>query len=160
MPAVPRLAETMRAAVGAWPVAARVVVDPAEKDLAFRTARAALTKSGTSTLELAVAGIPMVAAYKVPLFEELIARLLVKVPSVILANLVLGENVVPELLQRDFTPERLAAALLPLLSDTPERRRQIEAFGRLDAIMGIGRTCPQRPRRRRGPGLCRADRPT
>ncbi len=84
----------------------------------------------------------MVAAYKVPLFEELIARLLVKVPSVILANLVLGENVVPELLQRDFTPERLAAALLPLLSDTPERRRQIEAFGRLDATMGLGGTAP------------------
>ena len=142
VPAVPRLADTMRAAVAAWPIAARVVVDAAEKDLAFRTARAALTKSGTSTLELAVAGIPMVAAYKVPLFEELIARLLVKVDSVILANLVLGEKVVPELLQRDFTPDRLAAALLPLLSDTPERRRQIEAFGRLDGIMGIGQTSP------------------
>ena len=142
VPAVPRLADTMRAAVAAWPIAARVVVDAAEKDLAFRTARAALTKSGTSTLELAVAGIPMVAAYKVPLFEELIARLLVKVDSVILANLVLGEKVVPELLQRDFTPDRLAAALLPLLSDTPERRRQIEAFGRLDGIMGNGQTSP------------------
>ena len=105
-------------------------------------ARAALTKSGTSTLELAVAGVPMVAAYKVPLLEELVARLLVKVQSVILANLVLGENVVPELLQRDATAERLAAALVPLLGDTPERRRQIDAFGRLDAIMEIGHATP------------------
>ena len=49
-------------------------------------------------------------------------------------------------------PERLAAALLPLLADTPERRRQIEAFARLDDIMEIGRRCPERPRRRRGSG--------
>ena len=60
----------------------------------------------------------------------------------ILANLVLGENVVPEFLQRDATPERLAAALLPLLCDTPERRRQIEAFARLDSIMEIGQAIP------------------
>ncbi len=142
VPAVPRLADTVKAAVAAWRIPARVVTDPGEKDAAFRTARAALTKSGTSTLELAVAGVPMVAAYKVPLFEELIARVLIKVQSVILANLVLGENVVPELLQRDVTAERLVAALAPLLSDTPERRRQIDAFARLDAIMEIGRAVP------------------
>ena len=46
------------------------IVGPGEKQAAFRTARAALTKSGTSTLELALAGVPMVAAYKVPLIEE------------------------------------------------------------------------------------------
>jgi lipid-A-disaccharide synthase len=138
VPAVPRLAAVVEEAVANWPMPARVVTGPEEKDQAFRTARAALTKSGTSTLELAVAGIPMVAAYKVPLIEELAARLLVEVPSVILANLALGENVVPEFLQRDCTPDRLAAALQPLLADTPERRRQTEAFRRLDALMEIG----------------------
>jgi lipid-A-disaccharide synthase len=61
---------------------------------------------------------------------------------VILANLVLGENVVPEFLQRDCTAEKLAKALLPLLSDTPERRRQTTAFARLDAIMEIGKAVP------------------
>jgi lipid-A-disaccharide synthase len=142
VPAVPRLADIVRAAVASWPVSARVVTDPAAKDLAFRHARAALTKSGTSTLELALAGVPMVAAYKVPLLEEMIARLLVKVQSVILANLVLGENVVPEFVQRDCTAESLAAALVPLLRDTPERRRQVEAFARLDAIMDIGKAAP------------------
>ena len=142
VPAVPRLAETVRAAVAAWPVPARVITDAAEKDAAFRTARAALTKSGTSTLELAVAGIPMVAAYQVPLVEEAVARLLIKVESVILANLVVGENVVPELLQRACTPRSLAGALLPLLGDTPERRRQTAAFARLDAIMEIGKAVP------------------
>ena len=138
VPAVPRLAGAVQAVVSTWAVPPRVVTGPEEKDQAFRTARAALTKSGTSTLELAVAGIPMVAAYKVPLIEELAARLLVEVPSVILANLALGENVVPEFLQRDCTAARLTDALLPLLGDTPERRRQTGAFARLDAIMEIG----------------------
>jgi len=142
VPAVPRLADMVRATVASWRVPVRVVINPDEKDAAFRMARAAIAKSGTSTLELALAGIPMVAAYKVPLIEELLARLLINVPSIILANLVLGENVVPELLQRAATPERLAAALLPLLSDTPERNRQIEAFSRLDGIMEIGRASP------------------
>ncbi len=142
VPSVPRLADAVKAAVASWRIPARVVIEPDEKDAAFRMARAALTKSGTSTLELAVAGIPMVAAYKVPLFEEAVGRLLIKVQSVILANLVLGENVVSEFLQRDVTPERLAAALTPLLSDTPERRQQTTAFARLDTIMEIGKAVP------------------
>ncbi len=52
VPSVPRLADTVKAAVASWPVSARVVTEPREKDAAFRQARAALTKSGTSTLEL------------------------------------------------------------------------------------------------------------
>jgi len=142
VPAVPRLADHVRAAAGAWPVPVRIVTDPAEKDAAFRVARAALTKSGTSTLELALAGIPMAAAYKVPLVEEIVGRLLITAQSAILTNLILEENVVPEFLQRDCTPEKLAAALFPLLADTPERRRQTDAFARLDTIMDIGRAVP------------------
>ena len=142
VPSVPRLADTVREAVAAWPVPVRVVTDAAEKDLAFRQARAALTKSGTSTLELALAGVPMVAAYKVTFPEEMIGRLLIRVQSYILANLVVGENVVPQFLQYQCTPEALGDALLPLLSDTPERRLQVEAFARLDRIMDIGGPAP------------------
>jgi lipid-A-disaccharide synthase len=142
VPAVPRLTGMVREIVSSWRVPARIVTSPAEKDAAFRSARAALTKSGTSTLELALAGVPMVAAYKVPLVEELIARLLIKVDTAILANLVLGTTEVPEFLQRDCTPGKLAAALAPLLSDTPERRTQAAALARLDAVMGIGQLSP------------------
>ncbi|MGB8894258.1 MAG: lipid-A-disaccharide synthase [Pseudolabrys sp.] len=142
VPAVPRLADSVRAAVASWRVPVRVIADANEKHEAFRAARAALTKSGTSTLELALAGVPMVAAYRVPLVEELAARLLLNIPSVILANLVVGENVVPEFLQRDCTADRLTKAMLPLLTDTSERRRQLEAFARLDTIMEIGRESP------------------
>lgn len=142
VPAVPRLADIVRTAIASWRVPGRVITDPGEKHEAFRTARAALTKSGTSTLELALAGVPMVAAYKVSLIEELVARILIQAPSVILTNLVLGDNVVPEFLQRDCTADRLAAALLPLLSDTPQRRSQLEAFSRLDTLMEIGKASP------------------
>lgn len=142
VPAVPRLAEAVRAATASWRVPARIVTEGAAKDAAFRNARAALSKSGTSTLELAVAGVPMVAAYKVSLLEELIGRTFIRVQSYILANLVLGENVVPEFLQRFCTPENLSASLLPLLGETPERARQLAAFARLDAIMDIGKAAP------------------
>ena len=142
VPMVPRLADMVREAVKWWQVPTRVVTSPDEKGAAFRIARAALTKSGTSTLELAVAGVPMVAGYKVSPVEELIARLMIKVPSMILANLVLGEKVVPELLQRACTPAELAKILQPLMSDTPERLHQVEAFARLDSIMEIGKAVP------------------
>jgi lipid-A-disaccharide synthase len=97
------------------------------------------------TLELALAGVPTVAAYRLQFVEAIIARLIrlqARLPSVILANLVIGENVVPELLQEDCTPDRLAAALAPLVTDTPERLRQLEAFRRLDEIMAIGGAAP------------------
>ncbi len=142
VPSVPRLAEVVRAATASWRHPARIVVEPAEKDAAFRIARAALTKSGTSTLELALAGIPMVAAYRVSFLEAMVARLMLRGQSVILTNLVLGENVIPELLQQYCTPNRLAAGLLPLLSDTSERGRPIAALARLDAIMEIGTAFP------------------
>jgi lipid-A-disaccharide synthase len=142
VPTVPQLKDSVVAATSAWAVPPRVVVDPAEKWAAFRNARAALAKSGTVTLELALAGVPTVAAYKVSLLDEMIARAAINVPSIILANLVIGENVVPDLLQRDCTPARLADALAPLLTESPERRRQVEAFARLDAIMEIGTAEP------------------
>ncbi len=145
LPTVTHLVAQVRAGVAGWAVAPRIVVDPADKWAAFRQARMALAASGTVTLELALAGIPTVAAYRLSIVEWNIARLLrmrSTLPSVILANLVLGENVIPEFLQSDCTPERLAAALLPLLSDTAQRQRQIEAFGRLDAIMAIGSEAP------------------
>jgi lipid-A-disaccharide synthase len=93
---------------------------------------------------LALAGVPMITAYKTSRLEAAVARRVIRIPSVILANLVLGENVVPEFLQEDCTPDRLARALHPLFSDTPERRAQVEAFRRLDSLMEIGTAAPAR----------------
>jgi lipid-A-disaccharide synthase len=84
----------------------------------------------------------MVAAYKASKLEAAVIRRLVQVPSYILANLVIGQNIVPELMQEDCTPEKLAAALVPLIGDTTARRRQVEAFSWLDSIMEIGSRAP------------------
>jgi lipid-A-disaccharide synthase len=143
VPTVPRLADVAQAAIARWRVPARLVTDPAAKLAAFRTARAALTKSGTSTLELALSEVPMVAGYKVSYLEAVVGALVIKSPSAILANLVLGENVIPEFLQWHWTTEKVCGALLPLLSDTPERRRQLAAFARLDAIMETATASPR-----------------
>jgi lipid-A-disaccharide synthase len=135
--------EQVRAGVSGWQIKPRIVVDPADKWAAFRSARAALAASGTVTLELAIAGVPSVAAYRVSLFEEFVARLMGlhrRLSTVILANLVMGEKVIPEFLQRECTAQRLADALVPLLSDSPERARQVEAFGRVDALMRVEST--------------------
>lgn len=138
LPTVPGLLERVRAAAADWPVQPRIVVSDVEKKAAFRNARAALAKSGTVTLELALAGVPMVTAYRVTEFEAFIARRVIQTSSIILANLILGENVIPEFLQQDFTAENLAPALRDILVDTPARQRQVEAFGRLERIMSTG----------------------
>lgn len=137
LPAVRHLADEIRDRSRHWSVRPAILDGEAAKLAAFRRANAALAASGTVTLELALSGVPMVVAYRVSKLEEQL-RHLIDVPSIVLANLVLGENVVPERIQWDCTPEKLAAALVPLLSDTAERRSQVTAFGRLDAVMETG----------------------
>jgi len=142
LPTMPHLLDAVRAGVERWPVQPRVVVGEPEKRAAFRIARAALAKSGTVTLELALAGVPMVTAYKVGGAEAWVLRRAINVKSVILANLVAGENVIPEFLQRDCTPEKLSQALREVLSESPLRRRQLEAFARIEAVMSTGNQPP------------------
>ncbi len=118
-------------------VTPRLIDGEADKLATFRRARAALAASGTVTLELALSGVPMVVAYQVPKIEEVIVRRLIQVPTIVLPNLILGENAIPELIQSDCTPERLAAALGPLLPDGPARAAQEAALARLDATMRL-----------------------
>jgi lipid-A-disaccharide synthase len=142
LPTMPHLEATIRAGVANWPVKPQIVVGEIEKRAAFRIAHAALAKSGTVTLELALAGIPMVTAYRVGTIEAFILRRAVKVSSVILANLVIGKEVIPEFLQEDCTPEKLAPALSEVLTDSSRRRQQVEAFAQLDQIMSTGNRSP------------------
>jgi lipid-A-disaccharide synthase len=142
MPAVAAYANHLSRAVATWPVPVRVVSSQADKDAAFRTARAALVKSGTGTLELAVAGIPMIGAYKVGHVEGALAYPFINVSSIILANLVIGENVIPQYVQYNATPQKLAVAMREIIADSPARQTQLDAFARLDKIMQLGRVRP------------------
>jgi lipid-A-disaccharide synthase len=142
LPTMPHLLDPIRESVKDWKVAPHIVVGEQEKRAAFRIANAALAKSGTVTLELALAGVPMVAAYRAGAVEAWIVLRAITVKSVILANLVVGENVVPEFIQEDCTADRLAGALGEILSDSPMRERQLAAFARIDDVMSTGNQPP------------------
>lgn len=102
-----------------------------------RHAAAALVKSGTSTLETALEGTPFVMAYRTSPLTFWLARRLVQVDHIALANLVAGDRVVPELLQDEATPETLAEAVLPLLDpESPEHRRQKRGLARVRGALG------------------------
>ena len=142
LPTMPHLQEAVTEGLKTWPVQPRVVIGEQEKRAAFRIAHAALAKSGTVTLELALSGVPMVTAYRTGAVEAWILLRAINVNSVILANLVVGENVVPEFLQQDCTPEKLSQVLRELLGESELRRKQLDAFAKIDQIMSTGNTSP------------------
>jgi lipid-A-disaccharide synthase len=143
LPVVPRFAEEIKARSAAWPVRPVVVEGEAAKFAAFRRGHLALAASGTVTLELALAGVPMVVAYRIdPIAKSMKHIVLRRLHSFVLPNLITGSRDVPEFLDHETSPERLAAALKPLLSDTPERARQLAAFARLDGLMTLDHGTP------------------
>ena len=124
LPAVTSVRPLIEEGLKGWPVTPHIVSGEADKFSAFKLARAALAASGTVTLELALAGTPMVVAYRAdPLASSL--RFLLIAHSVVLPNLILGENVFSELLNKDCNGEALSQALLPLMRGGPERDEQL-----------------------------------
>ena len=145
VPVAPIVAEAVRRAAADWPVPPILVDGNAEKHDAFaavaQSGGAGLIKSGTSSLEMAVAGIPHVVGYRVNPITAAIVRRLVKVPHASLVNLLAEREVVPERLQQDCTPEALAEALVrPLLDPAiaaAQRAGFREALARLRAPEGL-----------------------
>jgi lipid-A-disaccharide synthase len=98
----------------------------------------ALVASGTATLDTAIMGIPMVVVYKVTPFSYWLGRMLIKVPYIGLANLVAGERVVPELIQGDVTPERLASEAISLIEYQEVRKTMITKLHGVRKGLGKG----------------------
>jgi lipid-A-disaccharide synthase len=122
------VAETVIEGIRNWPGNPIVVTELEDKHDAFAASEVALTKSGTSTLELALAGVPMLVTYRVNPLTAAIARRLVKVKYASLVNLLSGHELVPELIQGDSTPARLAATLETLLTDPAVTAAQRAGF--------------------------------
>ena len=135
LPAVQRLQPMIDEAVARWPVAPEIVTGEAAKLAAFRGARAALAASGTVTLELALSQVPTVAAYRGANWEAFLARRLVKLPSVILPNLILGRSIVPEFIQEEASAEALSGHLLAAMARGDKRREQLDGFAEVETIM-------------------------
>ena len=114
--------------------------DPADVELVdggapqvLARADAAIVASGTATLESALQLTPMVVVYRTSWLTWWIGRMLVRVKFISLVNLICGRAAVPELLQEECTPERIASAVEPLLFRTPERAAQLEALSSVRA---------------------------
>jgi len=113
--------------VGTYADPGPIAVATGDPRLVFAAADAGLCKSGTTTLEAALADVPMVITYRLHPVSHFLARRLVRIPWAGLVNLVAGELICPELLQSHATPDQLATAILPLLDrDNPATRRQRE----------------------------------
>jgi len=141
VPATENVAAQVKAAVATWDVDA-VIVGNIEKYDAFAASDAALAASGTVALELAVAGVPMAVTYRVNPLTHALLRRVVKVRYVNLVNLILDRPAVPELLQDDATPEKLAAAIERLLEDKAARAAQISAGQEALKALGYGQVSP------------------
>ncbi len=114
MPTVNTVADMVRDGVAGWQVPVKVI-DNTEMYDAFAASRAAIAASGTITLELALAGVPHVIAYRINQLSAVVFRWLSRQRNANLINILLGREAVPELIQEDCTPALVAAKVSPYL---------------------------------------------
>jgi lipid-A-disaccharide synthase len=124
MPVVPNVANFIRQRTHEWPTPLHVVESETDKFAAFDAADAALAASGTVTTELALAGTPMVVAYRIGWLTYTLVRPLVRVRYITLTNLLLNRDAVPEFVQARCRPDLIAGSLLGLLQNSEIRKRQ------------------------------------
>ena len=109
--------------------APRIAIHEGDYPGVLEVADCGAVASGTATLDAALAGLPIVAVYRMQGFSYLIARSLVSVPHIALPNLVAGRRIVPELVQGECTPERIADELLAYLGDPGRAAETRRALG-------------------------------
>ncbi|OAN43961.1 lipid-A-disaccharide synthase [Paramagnetospirillum marisnigri] len=144
VPTVETVAEDVTAAARSWPLPTIVVRGAAEKHDAFAACSVALAASGTVALELAMAGLPSVITYKVSKLSAFIATrfLGLSLKFVTLVNILVDQPVMPELLQDQCRPDRLAAAVEHLLIDPAAREAQVAGARRALEKLGLGGASP------------------
>ena len=134
------VAEQVSARRAGWPTGVHLIADAEGRRDAMAAADVALACSGTVTTELAVAGCPMVVAYRLDPISYRIARRIVRTRFITLIDIAAGQAIAPELLQDDCTGPKLAAALALRLDDPALRARQAAAQSQaLQALGGRGR---------------------
>jgi lipid-A-disaccharide synthase len=101
-------------------------------------ARVGVVASGTATVEAALIGTPFVMVYRLGALTWMLGRHLVKLPHYGMVNLVAGREVVPELIQNDFTPERVERAVRALLEDGAARQAMTEALAEVRGLLRGG----------------------
>jgi lipid-A-disaccharide synthase len=142
VPTVAQVKNLVMAATKDWPVETLVVQGDGEKYHAFRAATAALACSGTVAIELAMARLPAIIAYRINAVTAFLYRRLIKVRYANLVNIMHDHMVVPEFIQHRCQPEKLAAAMQVLLTDAVARTTQIAELGAVAQWLGAGAIPP------------------
>lgn len=142
VPTVPNVAGLVKTAVSTWPLPVHVLEDAADKLPAMAAARTALAASGTVALELALAEAPMVIAYRANALSMMVVRMMAKVRFANLINIIEDRAIVPELIQGDCTPGKLAVAVGQLMQDETARAEQTAAMRRVMTALGRGGPAP------------------
>jgi lipid-A-disaccharide synthase len=119
---------------------------------ALHHARAAIVASGTATVEAAMMATPFVMVYRVSALTYTLGKPRIKVPYFAMVNLIAGEKVVPELVQDDFTAERVVARLKELVSDGAARTRMLDGLARVKAKLRAPDASDARPAAERAAG--------
>lgn len=141
IPVAHAVREQVEARTADWALPVVRVTDPHERFDAFAACDAAIAKSGTGTLELGLAHVPMVVAYKVSALTVFIVRRMpIAVKYASLVNLLTDREVVPELIQEDCTPEALVEKVSHLLDSAEARGKQRKGFD--DALHALGDADP------------------
>lgn len=138
LPTVPHVSDAVRTLAADWPAPLYILEGDDHKYAAFDAADAALAASGTVTTELALSGTPMVVGYRLGWLTYALVRPFVTVRFATLGNIVLDREAIPEFIQERCTSENLGQALLPLLQDSPERRKQIADLNLIGGELGVG----------------------
>lgn len=143
-PSVPYRKQQIEDAMAAWPVKSTLVVSDEDKYRAFGEARAALAASGTVTLELALARVPMTVFYDIDWYVELSRHYLMRAHSIVLANLIVGENGIPERLYKEVNSDQLFSDMVELIEDGEPRHTQLGYLDRMIEKMRGGEKKPDR----------------
>ena len=139
LPTVPHVAELVSPAVAGWELKPEVTVEPERKWQAFGAADAALIASGTVSLELALAGVPMISCYKLDPLANAIARRALITWSASLPNLIADQPLVNEHYNEFVVPQVLAREIEALWSPTPLRDWQKTGFAKVAQRMATDR---------------------
>lgn len=136
------LARYIRRETRTWKVPLTITSNDADKYDAFNAASVALACSGTVSIELAMARLPMVIAYRVNPVTAVIFRWLTRCKYATLANIMLDRMAVPELLQGNCTPRRLSIAALQLIKNPSMRQEQVQALANVAGWLGVSNSVP------------------
>ncbi|MCE3233672.1 MAG: lpxB, partial [Rickettsiaceae bacterium] len=140
IPTISATAPLVGKIVGLSGTNAIILQDDSEKHSAYKASNAAIVKSGTGTLEVSIAGCPIVVAYKINPISYAMIKMMVKIKYANLINIILNKELIPELIQGDCTPYLIAQQLDSLLASPAKREQQISESRVVLEQLGLGQS--------------------